>query len=174
MLKPTMITIGIVALCLAWPLSSLADKNAHARQRQAGAEIHLSDELSGLLTREMLAIEQGMKALVTGIPAGEWETVAEVAQQISDSFIMAQQLTPEQMEELHHALPAGFVDLDRAFHSYAAMLAHAAKMKNADVAGFYHYKLIDACVTCHRRYAQERFPGLADGPGDAHSHQDER
>jgi hypothetical protein len=51
------------------------------------------------------------------------------------------------------------------------MLAHAARMKNADVVNFYFYKLVDGCVTCHAKFATSRFPGFsAERAEGGHSH----
>jgi len=43
-------------------------------------------------------------------------------------------------------------------------------MKNADVVNFYFYKMNDACVSCHGKYAAERFPGLAKEGEKGHLH----
>lgn len=137
----------------------------------ANNEIHLSADLHHLLNREMAAIENGMQELVPLIAAGEWAQVASIARKISDSFIMKQKLTAAQKEELHRVLPRQFVEMDQDFHASAGMLAHAAGMKNSDVVNFYFYKLNTACVSCHTKYASQRFPGLAQGnESDGHQH----
>ena len=51
------------------------------------------------------------------------------------------------------------------------MLAHAAEVKNADVVNFYFCTVDDAGVACHAKFASERFPGLATGPGEEGGHQ---
>jgi hypothetical protein len=135
------------------------------------AEIHLSPGLHQLLNAEMAAIENGMQELIPAISSGEWMTVASIAQNISDSFIMKQKLSAEQKEELHRALPALFIEMDQDFHASAAMMAHAAGMKNADVVNFYYFKLINACISCHKKFAAQRFPGLLkEGEGEVHQH----
>jgi hypothetical protein len=48
-------------------------------------------------------------------------------------------------------------------------LAAAAKAHDGELAAFYTYQLTDACVSCHSRYAQHRFPALAPAP-EAHHH----
>ena len=136
---------------------------SHNRENNQGTELHLSASLHQLLNAEMAAIEKGMQDLVPAISSGQWDTVAVIAQNISDSFIMKQELTVAQKEELHRTLPPLFIEMDQDFHASAAMLAHAAGMRNSDVVNFYFFKLTSACVACHRRYAAQRFPGLVKG-----------
>lgn len=165
-----------VSLLLLFPQLILAEEDHHeAGGHESGnsdnVEIHLSAGLHQLLNDEMAAIETGMQDLVPAISSGEWETVATIARNISDSFIMKQKLTAAQKEELHRALPPLFIEMDQGFHASAAMLAHAAEMKNSDVVNFYFFKLNNACVDCHKRYATQRFPGLAEeGKGEGHQH----
>jgi cytochrome c556 len=84
---------------------------------------------------------------------------------------LQQQLTDAQTEELHHELPPAFLELDQAFHHSAGMLVHAAKVQNAEVVNFYFYKLTDACVACHRKFAAHRFPGLtSEAENTGHKH----
>ena len=170
-------TVGVgVSTLLIFTQTILAEDEHHAAGSQGhgkneGAEIHLSAGLHRLLNEEMAAIESGMQDLIPAISAGELETVASIAQSISDSFIMKQKLTAAQKEELHQALPPLFIEMDQDFHASAAMMAHAAGMKNSDVVNFYFSKLTNACVDCHKRYATKRFPGLArENGGEAHEH----
>ena len=132
--------------------------------------LHLSPGLTQLLQQEMQAIQQGMQSLIPTIVSGNWEAVAQTGEKIQHSYIMKQQLTGEQRQELQRSLPQGFRELDRSFHHSAGMLAHAARMKNADVVNFYFYKLTDTCVACHARFAVNRFPDLtsADRQGGDH------
>jgi hypothetical protein len=158
-------------MLLFFPLAALAGDEEHAAGRPAGNNILLSAELRNLLGEEMVAIENGMKNLVPAISSGEWEKVASIAQNISNSFIMKQKLTTAQKDELHRALPGHFIEMDQDFHNSAGMLAHAAGMKNADVVNFYFFKMNSACVACHTKYATKRFPGLLKGnEGDSHNH----
>ena len=132
--------------------------------------LHLSPGLTQLLQQEMQAIQQGMQSLIPAIVSGNWEAVAETGDNIQHSYIMKQQLSGEQRQELQLSLPPGFLELDQSFHRSAGMLAHAARMKNVDVVNFYFYKLTDTCVACHTRFAVNRFPGLttADSHGEQH------
>ena len=108
---------------------------------------------------------------MVAIASGNWQEVADIGEHIRHSYIMQQQLTDAQLAELHHELPPAFQELDQTFHRSAGMLAHAAEMKNAEVVNFYFYKLTDTCVACHRKFAADRFPGLAsDAGGKQHQH----
>ena len=129
----------------------------------------LSPGLLALLNQEMGLIQRGMMNLVPAIAAGEWGKVSAIGQKIKASFILKQKLTDAQKEELHQVLPPQFIEMDMDFHKSAGMLAHAAEMKNADVVNFYFYKMNTACVSCHGKYAVERFPGL-EGKGEKGHH----
>lgn len=141
------------------PLALAAD-HGHHEGPVTDHGIQISSDLKNLLNQEMAAIQKGMMALIPAISAGHWEEVATIGKNIKASFIMKQKLTKAQKEELHRVLPPDFIERDQAFHSSAGMLAHAAEMKNSDVVNFYFYKLNEACVSCHAKYAAGRFPGL--------------
>ncbi len=98
--------------------------------------------------------------IIPAIAAGDWETIAKIARQIKASFILKQKLTPEQLKELHSSLPPEFVEMDMRFHSNAAKLAEAAHQRDGELVNFYFSKLHGECMTCHAKYASERFPGL--------------
>jgi hypothetical protein len=141
------------------------DGGHHAGEGEA--ELRLSPDVKNILIREMRYLSSAMKELAPALINGDWQQTATIATKMRDSYIMKQELTSEQMEELHHALPPLFAEYDQAFHEYAGMLAHAAENKNADVANFYLFKLSEACIKCHSRYATERFPGFVN---ESHSH----
>lgn len=155
--------LGFIALAAVLLVTAaLAQDHAHHDEDATAASgIGLSPELRQLLVREMLAIQEGMQDLVPAIAAGRWAEIAATGRKIHDSYILRQEMSEAQLEELHHALPAEFVEMDHAFHHTAGMLAHAAEQKNADVVGFYFFKLNEGCVACHAKFAAERFPGLA-------------
>ena len=138
-------------------LALLAPAAGHAEH--PADHLHLSPGLTRLLQQEMQAIQQGMQSLIPAIVSGNLEAVAETGDKIQHSYIMKQQLTTEQLQELQQ-LPPAFRELDQSFHRSAGMLAHAARMKNVDVMNFYFYKLTDTCVACHTRFAANRFPEL--------------
>ncbi len=167
--KTALLFFATILLCI--PQLALTAEMAHHAKGTAEPGIQLSAELKTLLNQEMAAIQQGMMALIPAISAGKWEDVAAIGKQIKASFIMKQKLNQAQKEELHRVLPVAFIEQDQAFHNSAGMLAHAAEKQNAEVVNFYFYKLNAACVSCHAKFAAERFPGLArNTSGEAHQH----
>lgn len=160
---------GILASLLfaASALASTAQVHDHAPAAEpatapaATGVAALSPELRTLFKAEMAGLQGAMLELVPAVVSGDWEGMARVAAKIRGGFVLAQQLTPEQREELHRALPAGFLERDAEFHATAEALEHAAHRKQSDLVPFYVYKLTEGCVGCHARYARERFPALA-------------
>jgi hypothetical protein len=124
---------------------------------EEGSELQLSHDLKVILNQEMREIEEGMMKIIPAISAGNWETIADIAKNIKDSFILKQKLTKQQIEELHHSLSAEFVEMDQNFHSTAGKLAHAAHQQDGELVNFYFYKLHSQCMTCHSKYASKRF-----------------
>jgi cytochrome c556 len=161
----TRLILTLACLLLA-PATGHTEHPADQHTPPPGDHLHLSPALMELLKQEMNAIQQGMQALIPAIVSGNWQEVADTGEHIQHSYIMQQQLTDAQMEELHQALPPAFLELDQSFHRSAGMLAHAAKQQNAEVVNFYFYKLTDSCVSCHRKFAGYRFPGLASDADD--------
>lgn len=136
-------------------------EQTHKRLHQPPtASQKLSPRLRQLLIKEMLALQKGMKLLVAAIISGNWDKASDIGSKIHDSYILKQKLTKAQAEELHRTLPVSFQEMDQALHQYAAKLAQAAKNKNAELTVFYFYKMTDACLGCHTRYATHRFPHL--------------
>ena len=153
---------------LAIMLTLLHPASGHSEQ--PADHLHLSPDLTRLLQQEMQAIQQGMQSLIPAIVSGNWEAVAETGDRIQHSYLMKQQLTSEQRQELLRSLPMGFRELDHSFHRAAGRLAQAAGRKNADVVNFYFYKLTDTCVACHTRFAANRFPELVTTDSHADQH----
>jgi hypothetical protein len=163
--------ILIIACFLLAPATGHTEHPVDHHEPPPGDHLHLPPALMGLLKQEMNAIQKGMQSLIPAIVSGNWHEIAETGDHIQHSYIMQQQLTEAQMNELHQTLPEAFLELDRSFHHSAGMLAHAAKMHNAEVVNFYFYKLTDTCVACHRKFAGYRFPGLAGGTKESgHQH----
>jgi len=160
----------LIAICCFVPIQAFAEDVAHhGSDDSSNQELRLSPELRKLLVAEMLAVQDGMKSLIPAISSGNWQAIAETGKKIHDSYIMKQKLSKSQIDELHHSLPVGFLELDHSFHHSAGMLAHAAEGKNADVVNFYFFKLNEACVVCHSKFATHRFPGFArDGDHEEH------
>jgi hypothetical protein len=106
---------------------------------------------------------------MAAMTAGDWPLVAATAEKIETSYILAQRLTEEQIAELGRVLPPRFKALDSAFHGAAGKLAKAAEARDAELAVFHSYKLMEACVECHAAYAGQRFPGFVE-PQAGHEH----
>ena len=181
LVKQTILAIFLILFCLPHVLLAASHENheqkakpdaehAHHMKSQSSQGGQLSPELLVLLNQEMGLIQEGMMDMLPAIAAGEWDKVSAIGLKIKESFILKQKLTEAQKEELHRVLPQQFIEMDMDFHKSAGMIAHAAEMKNADVVNFYFYKMHAACVSCHGKYATERFPGLAKGSDEEHGH----
>ncbi|MBV1932652.1 MAG: hypothetical protein KUG71_13155 [Porticoccaceae bacterium] len=120
----------------------------------------LSPELRALLSKEMVAIQQGMMAVIPAYVSGNWSEIEQIARQIKNSYILKQSLTDHQLHELHNSLPEGFIKQDQHFHYLSGMLEHAASNKKTELVGFYFSKMSESCVSCHSQYATHRFPAL--------------
>lgn len=136
--------------------SSLLAQN-HTVNEPMGVQT-LSSQLRVLLSQEMLAIEKGMKDIMSSIIAGDYENIEKTAKNIKNSFILEQKLASSQKEELHSKLPQAFIEQDSAFHNDAKMLEHVANSKNPELTHFYFSKMVNACVSCHQTFAQDKFP----------------
>lgn len=144
-----------------------ADEHATA---QHGVQA-LSPPLREALSAEMVALQNGLMTAIPAMVAGNWDEVARIGVQMRDSFIMKQALSEEQLEELHHALPASFLELDARFHYLAGMLSHAAEARKPELVGYYLGTLAETCINCHTRHARARFPALSDvEAGHEHGH----
>jgi hypothetical protein len=134
----------------------------NATQKVDGSPIEsLSPELRTLLSKEMVAIQQGMTAIIPAYVSGSWSEIEQIARRIKNSYILKQSLTDHQLHELHSTLPEGFIKQDQHFHYLSGMLEHAASNKKAELVGFYFSKMSESCVSCHSQYASHRFPALA-------------
>ncbi|HEY9040124.1 MAG TPA: cytochrome c [Roseovarius sp.] len=122
----------------------------------------LTPKLRELLRKEMLSIEDGSKQILSHLIAGEDANVAEVAQQIHDSFILQQSMTPEDKQDLMAAVPEDFVTRDRAFHALSADLAQAARDGDRSAQHEKFGQMIETCTACHALYATDRFIELAE------------
>jgi hypothetical protein len=149
------------ATCCFIGISQASDvKNSENHMNEERSILHLSPDLKVILNQEMNAIEQGMMNIIPAISAGNWEKITKIAKKIKASFILKQKLSEKQIEELHHSLPAEFIEMDHSFHSTAGKLAHAAIKHDSELTNFYYYKLHSQCIKCHSKYASERFPSL--------------
>lgn len=148
-------------------LFGFASTNSFSENQVEG----LSPELRALLTQEMLAIEEGMKNIVPAFAAGDLEQVAEIAGKISNSYILKQQITDEQKQELRSKLPKEFIAKDQEFHKDAGMLEHVSKEAHTELVAFYYSRLLESCSACHSQHASHRFPNFSDqSPAKDHHH----
>ena len=150
----SMLTIGVLLE------SAKAMEEQEHQAPTASTTLALSAGLAALVSDEMLAIEEGLGVLMPAIAAGDWQLVVQTAERIEKSYILAQRLTAEQLEELERVLPPRFEALDSAFHGSAGKLARAARERDAELAVFHSYKLMETCVECHATFASTRFPGF--------------
>ena len=129
---------------------------------QAGEPVtpDLTPKLDRLLRREMQAIDEAMRAIFSAIARGDHATVADKADGIRASFILKQNLTPADRQDLKAAVPQAFVQLDRAFHQDAAALAEAAGERDVERELELFQQMSRRCVACHSRFVSDRFPGL--------------
>lgn len=86
----------------------------------------------------------------------------ELAQQIHESFILQQEMTAGDRQDLMAAVPEDFVRMDRRFHELSAELARAAEAGDAQLQHERFGQLLEACSACHARYATDRFPNYSD------------
>lgn len=121
----------------------------------------LTTRLQELLRQEMLSINKASQEIFTALVAGDDERVATLAQQIHDSFILRQSMTPEDKAHLMAAVPDDFVKMDREFHEISAKLAQAARANNRPLQMQHFVRMTNACAACHTRYATDRFAGFA-------------
>jgi hypothetical protein len=123
----------------------------------------LSDGLRELLSREMYALQGGMKSIIPAYNSGDWGEIEIIARKMKDSYILKQSLTESQVSELHSLLPPAFIKEDQRFHYLAGMLEHVAKNKKVELINFYFSEMNESCVNCHTLYATHKFPALSPG-----------
>lgn len=122
--------------------------------------LDLPPDVSGLLRREMAQLDQGMHRLHSAIVAGRSDLAAETARRIHDSFILKQEITPEQRQQVVGTVPPEFIAKDRALHGAAADLAKAAEADDWARVTELYAAMSRGCVDCHAAHATARFPGL--------------
>lgn len=120
----------------------------------------LTDKLSQLLQEEMRSVQAAMTTIHSAIVMGQHEDVAEQAQQIHDSFILAQSMTDQDRKDLMSAVPEDFVKLDQEFHELAASLAEAGRSENTEEQHKLFGEMTRNCIQCHSTYVSDRFPNV--------------
>lgn len=149
-------TFPVLLLCLALPVG------AAAQAEPEPVFPKLTPKLQDLLRREMISLEDASRQILSALIAGDDARVAELAEQVHDSFILQQEMTPEDKVDLMAAVPEDFVQLDRRFHELSADLASAAGSGDLISQHESFGQMLEACTTCHSRYATDRFPGFAE------------
>lgn len=122
----------------------------------------LTETLRDMLRREMAAVLGASLEIQDALVRGEDARVAELAQSIHDSFILAQEMTPEDRAALRAAVPAAFVERDQDFHALTGELAKAARAGDAARQRVLFGEMVESCAACHERYATDRFPAFAE------------
>ncbi len=118
----------------------------------------LTPRLQELLREEMRFIDKASQGILAALVTGSDARVAALAEQIRDSFILRQAMTPEDKKHLVTVAPQGFVPMDQAFHQIAAELAQAARAGDRPAQHQQFGRMVAACSGCHARYATDRFP----------------
>lgn len=154
---------------LLWMVIALSASGKARAQEATGPTTALSPELRTAFVAEMQRLDVGLQKVVSALARADWAGLEHQSHEIAGAFILEQRLSAKQREELHRALPPAFLALDAAFHARAGKLARAARDRDADLAAFHVYRLIDACASCHAQYAGHRFPDAA-GPSSAGEH----
>ena len=152
---------------LALLIPSLCHGQGHERHSVDNSHAGIADlspQLRNLFSQEMRELQKGMTEILPLYVSGGWAEIAVIAGKMEDSYVLKQNLSTEQMDELHAKLPGAFIELDQQFHYLAGMLEHAAEMEKVELVGFYFSRMSEACVSCHIQYATQRFPALAPKP----------
>ncbi|WP_198245495.1 hypothetical protein [methane-oxidizing endosymbiont of Gigantopelta aegis] len=144
-------------------------KQAHEQTKASGVEA-LSPELRNLLTQEMKALQDGMMSIIPAYVSGNWHEIEATAGKIKNSYLLKQNLTENQIKELHSSLPPEFIEKDKKFHYLAGMLEHVAHNKKPELINFYFSEMTEACAGCHVKFAIHKFPGLKPVTKDKHIH----
>lgn len=149
---------------LAMVVMPIAALGAEPQSQLATAS--LFPETRAVLIEEMKAISKAMGRIHTAVVTGDHPTVAREARNIHDSFVLQQELSDAQREEIGTELPPDFIKADRAFHLLAERLAQAGDDGNPALERLWFQEMTRACQACHADYAGARFPGLVpDGSG---------
>lgn len=153
---------------VALSMTILFCNTAYAQEaRETHNSLDLSQEALMLLQAEMRELAVASQGLVISLVSGDWKSIGRTSERIRASYVMEQNLTVAQRQELADKLPERFKHLDLEFHVRAEKLGAAAADENAELVAFHYYRLLESCVTCHSEFAASRFPGLessATGP----------
>lgn len=135
---------------------------------RADEGLQLPQKYTELLRDEMQLLEQEMQSLLPAIARAEWQLVHDKGLRIYNSLIMRQRLSRQEHEELHHLLPAAFLQLDMQFHDYGKRLALAAEAGDGELVGYYYGRMVQGCIACHDQFASQRFATTDGARSDGH------
>ena len=153
--KATKILIAVIA-------ASFTGWVARAQEPAAPTQgLGLSDGVRTLLQAEMLELAGGSQSIVLAYVSGDWTSIERTAERMRDSYVMKQNLSDAQKQELQSKLPERFKQMDKAFHERAEKLRSAAADGDAELVMFHYQRLLEACAGCHSEFAPDRFPGFA-------------
>ena len=141
-----------------------------AGESAATDDLHLSAATTALLQAEMREIAGASQALVYAIASGDWHAIERISDQIRASYVMEKELSAAQREELEAGLPGHFKALDAEFHARGEKLGSAAAVRDPELVTYQLSRMLETCVSCHSRYARQRFPGFAPPQQDHHQH----
>ena len=162
--------MSAVLLVLSIAACGVVSFHAVARSQEAPAHhaapahdagFTLPEDLRDILREEMQEVETNASALVSALARADWKRVERLAVNIGGSYILERKLNEAQKHALQKILPAPFKEADARFHQTAHKLAKAARSRDAELAGFYFYRMTQSCTECHAHYATERFPDFA-------------
>lgn len=141
--------------------------NASAQPAEQSIGSRLPPSVRGLLIEEMNAVLRATHTILEAIVRGQHQVVEEQAMLIHDSFILEQQMTPEDRAALREAATPLFIERDEAFHALSERLAEAARRRDHPEQRAVFAQMLDACAACHAAHAADRFPDLQGGASEA-------
>ena len=163
--------IHIALLAILLPTMSYGeDTHKHEEHENVFGVEALSHDLRKLLSQEMQELQNGMMSIIPAYISGNWSEIETTAGKMESSYILKQNLTESQVQELHSVLPHAFIEKDQKFHYLAGMLKHAAKNKKPELINFYFSEMNESCVNCHAVFATHKFPALTPKKKGAHTH----
>jgi hypothetical protein len=173
--KSIIIIAGIIVLVVGSMMVKYHFGNHNNRGETQGITreahaINWTPSTRNALIKEMHSINENYQELVSNLSQGEWKKVIENSHNIHSAFILKQELSEEDMADLHRILPTRFIEMDSQFHDHALKLAMAAKANDGELASMYLGKMMEGCVSCHQIYGKDRFEGFSTNEEAIHEH----
>ena len=173
--KKILIIVGIVSMLVGGMMVKhhFSNHDNHEITENIKVEspvIQWTPSTKSALVKEMYSINKNYQELVSNLAQGDWAKVIENSHNIHSAFILKQELSEEDMADLHRILPERFIEMDSKFHVHELKLAIAAKEKDGELALIYSGKMMDGCVSCHQVFAKDRFEGFSSQEEATHEH----